>query len=1128
MKTLISRFGLLLTLAGALANPWPAAAQHVSQDIDLYAGVNGGTAAPNVLFFLDNTSNWSDASNKWTKVSVTAKCNLLYTGTKLTTCLSYVTQIFGTATDLLQGQIELRALKLVLNETVCNPASGSTALNLNAGIMMFNKSTLGTADGSQYTSGYIRQRIANLDATRCTALLADLDLIDTKIQDTDYKTSSSATYATAMLDAFKYFGGYTNPAGAPTNASSTGTAGTPTDSTHFGPVRYSDVNPLEDPLAFVDSARTTYKSPTSENGTCGKNFIILIGNTWPNQEKDTNTSAPTYPSNTSNTTLHRLGYDVAQIYPVPLTNSDKPNVRFADEWAQFLYQTDVNSAPGKQNVSMFTIDVYNASADAKQTALLKSMAKVGQASDAPTGYFAVGGDLLGLINALKDVLTQIAAVNSVFASASLPVSVSAQGTFLNQVFMGVFRPDGEARQRWNGNLKQYRFALSGGSLFLADSTGAAAVDSVNTGFIQHCATSYWTTDSGTYWQGINGTQSACTTSGNSSYSDAPDGPIVERGGAGQRLRNLGFANRNIRTCASASTCSTLVDFNTTNVTSVSSTLVNWARGQNTGDGSPDASGTVTYTTYGPGLTSADTRPSVHGEVIHSRPLALNYGTSGTDDVIVFYGAGDGMLHAVNGNQTGSTAGNELWAFIAPEHWSALDRVRTDSPLIAYPNVSTTLTPTPTPKTYFFDGSIGAYQERTSSSVTHVWIYPTMRRGGNLVHAFNVTSKPSTSSQPTLLWKFGCATAATTCATGATGESNIGESWSTPVPIRVQGHTAPLVVFGAGYHTCEDSEDPNTACASVTQGRGIYVLNAQTGTSPSTDYRFIDPGSTAGRFIADMTVVDINGDGYVDVIYAVDTRGNIWRINTSNPANSFNGYTNGVSDWPINKIATVGQWGASTSERRKFMYAPSVVVLGTQTTILIGTGDREKPSSTSNAAQVVNRFYGIRDNVTVTTAADITPVVGYGTPTELTNVTGVTSIDPTALAAKGWYMNLVETTAPFEQVVTTPLTIGGVTYFSTFQAKSDSSDANTCTNLGTAFGYQVDFQTGTRVGSLPIRTTFVSEGMPPSPVGGLVSIDGNNVPFCIGCPNPSPIAPNKIVPKVKPDRKPIYRYQRIDS
>ena len=43
-----------------------------------------------------------------------------------------------------------------------------------------------------------------------------------------------------------------------------------------------------------------------------------------------------------------------------------------------------------------------------------------------------------------------------------------------------------------------------------------------------------------------------------------------------------------------------------------------------------------------------------------------------------------------------------------------------------------------------------------------------------------------------------------------------------------------------------------------------------------------------------------------------------------------------------KVAEVGQWDGSVTERRKFLYAPSTVVLGNQVMVLVGTGDREKP------------------------------------------------------------------------------------------------------------------------------------------------------------------------------------------
>jgi len=47
--------------------------------------------------------------------------------------------------------------------------------------------------------------------------------------------------------------------------------------------------------------------------------------------------------------MTNLGYNPgAQIYPKPLLNADKSDVRFADEWAKFLRDTDVSDVPGIQ------------------------------------------------------------------------------------------------------------------------------------------------------------------------------------------------------------------------------------------------------------------------------------------------------------------------------------------------------------------------------------------------------------------------------------------------------------------------------------------------------------------------------------------------------------------------------------------------------------------------------------------------------------------------------------------------------------------------------------------------------------------------------------------------------------
>ncbi len=110
-----------------------------------------------------------------------------------------------------------------------------------------------------------------------------------------------------------------------------------------------------------------------------------------------------------------------------------------------------------------------------------------------------------------------------FSSASLPVSANTQGTYLNQVFIGMFRPDGNALPRWVGNLKQYQFVYDAqrDSLQLADINNVAAVSPIS-GFINQDATSFWT-HSSSFWINVE-----TSSGGRYSRSDAPDGEKVER------------------------------------------------------------------------------------------------------------------------------------------------------------------------------------------------------------------------------------------------------------------------------------------------------------------------------------------------------------------------------------------------------------------------------------------------------------------------------------------------------------------------------------------------------------------------------------------------------------------------
>lgn len=898
-------------------------------------------------------------------------------------------------------------------------------------------------------------------------------------------------------------------------------------------------NPLANPSGCIAAAneadcRTIAATlfPNYSGFSCsGKSGTGCSGsnNKWRIDAATKNASGYSYKMNgITTTTVTGMSYS-QNIYGTHTTLAATPtgtfsaptasNTNYFDEWAKFLQKTDVSIASGQQNVSTFTIDVFKDQQDTKLSSLLMSAAERGG------GKYFTASDETAILNALRKIISEIQSVNSVFASSSLPVSVNTQGTYLNQVFMGMFRPEGSAAPRWSGNLKQYKFAVLNAKLQLADKNGVAAI-STATGFITPCATSFWSTDTGTYWDfaaaqvlgDCTAVTSAYPVAGSSSlHSDAPDGEIVEKGGVAQRLRGVvasgGTVNtstnyavcgastpsasscRKLLTCdgSSASSCTTMTEFdvNNTGVTSaLTSDLIWWTRGQDLDNENSN------YDTSGVGIVN-EMRPSVHGGVVHSQPAVIDYGTGiGT---IAFYGADDGVFHAIDGGQT-DAEGIELWGFIAPETYGRLNRLRTNSPRIAFPGV-TGSAPAPTPKEYFFDGSIGTFQRSGS-----VWIYSSMRRGGRSIYAFDV----SDPYNPTLKWRKGCFTSDTTddssCTPGWTG---IGQTWSHPEIVYLAGYMngslpKPVLIFGGGYDVCEDdhgldglSQTPTCPTSGFTRkGNNIWFVDANTGAILRTY-------PTLASVPGDLAVVKDAGD-YVTFVYAADTAGNVYRINVgSTDGTTFNFWSNNTAAFNI-QIASLQQ----PAHKRKFINGPSIVPSPGFNAVLIGSGDREHPlltqypcntMSSTSGTFVTNQFYMLMDQPlaypTIPWKTSDLVDVTAGTTTSVTasNVTTITNITGgvTTFSTKGWRFNL----SPCEQVVNEGITLSGVTYFGT---NTPSPGGNSCVaNLGTARGYAVDFLTGNAINASRWGI-FVGGGMPPSPVAGVVDVNGDKVPFCIGC------------------------------
>jgi type IV pilus assembly protein PilY1 len=152
-------------------------------------------------------------------------------------------------------------------------------------------------------------------------------------------------------------------------------------------------------------------------------------------------------------------------------------------------------------------------------------------------------------------------------------------------------------------------------------------------------------------------------------------------------------------------------------------------------------------------------------------------------------------------------------------------------------------------------------------------------------------------------------------------------------------------------------------------------------------------------------------------------------------------------------------------------------------------------------------------------------------TTSTTISGATPIyDAAFQPANGWYIELdTGSTAPTEQVITTPVTVGGVTYFNTFKPTDRNSASDICSNLGKSYGYAVGFlDGGLRSGDSTRSTPYVGSGMAASPVAGVVDINGTKYPFLLGGKGASPLEPQLPKIKIVSKRKQVYRIQNIDK
>jgi type IV pilus assembly protein PilY1 len=338
----------------------------------------------------------------------------------------------------------------------------------------------------------------------------------------------------------------------------------------------------------------------------------------------------------------------------------------------------------------------------------------------------------------------------------------------------------------------------------------------------------------------------------------------------------------------------------------------------------------------------------------------------------------------------------------------------------------------------------------------VYLFFGMRRGGDFYYGLDV----SNPDDPRVMWRLP--------NTGLQDLPANGQSWSKPIPARIniQGagqNTDKLVlVFGGGYDTGHDDYNL-TGTDSI--GNAVYIVDSESGnvlwhgakTGGNANFAKMDysiPG--------DVRVVDLNGDGFSDRMYAADMGGQVWRFDIFNGQSTAGLVTGGV----IARLGGAPLASPPLTDTRRFYYAPDIALVGGDVPFIhvgIGSGHRAHPNSVFNQ----DRFYALRDYTTFATHNQayydtLTPIVDG----DLVDITTDPDADIPAGSA-GWRLELRDGGWRGEKVLAEARTFNNQVFFTTFTpgAGAGGNTSNCEPVLGTNRLYIMSLFNGAPVNNL---------------------------------------------------------------
>ncbi|BCU07713.1 pilus assembly protein [Allochromatium tepidum] len=352
--------------------------------------------------------------------------------------------------------------------------------------------------------------------------------------------------------------------------------------------------------------------------------------------------------------------------------------------------------------------------------------------------------------------------------------------------------------------------------------------------------------------------------------------------------------------------------------------------------------------------------NVLGDIVHSSPYYVK------DTNTVYVGANDGMLHAFD-----ATTGKELFAYI---------------PSAVIPKLKDLTQPSYT-HAYYVDGDIAV--SNLDQTPGKNYLVATLGHGGKGLFALDVTN-PTTFSASNFLWQY-----------FNPSDNDLGYMLGRPVLAKMNNGSFAVVV-GNGYNS-------NTGKAV------LYIFNLATGSLITK----IDTGVAGDNGLATPGVVDVDGDNDVDVIYAGDLKGNVWKfdVSHSNPNQWKSAFMSGSTPKPF-FVAK------DPSNNRQPITAQITSVLNQvsgdpnygKRFVFFGTGSYFRSGDPADTK--IQSWYGlIDDNAQITSRSDLQArsvlAEGIFSDKQVRTFSDATANDMTD--KKGWVLDF--TTHPGERIVT---------------------------------------------------------------------------------------------------------------